>query len=343
MNDLDLDKCRRHLLSSTPLIAGWLQDRAIQSLTEDASAEAVRLLEEAVTDFVDDDRGDAAFSAIARLAEAGNTPAQEALCRLVVHHAHAASLREVAARGYLPHEERQRAVFYFLVGRWKEYDAARFRPPPAPRSLSIRRSCLIAWQLRRARRPSGVGRCCGRRQARQTSRPDDRCRMVRRAHRARSQRMLERSLAPGSGRAPTLVRCHLRLCPPSKVTDPDRQGLKDLFKLAENWPPDDFAQTYYHRATLFGHEHEVRCLAIDSSDRILASGSADRTVRLWNLETGQALATCTGHRDWVNALGFVADRNLFVSAGRDGRLFSWAGAHRTSAAQATPPPPAPSA
>ena len=106
----------------------------------------------------------------------------------------------------------------------------------------------------------------------------------------------------------------LRLCPPSKVTDPDRHGLKDLFKLAESWPPDDFAQTYYHRATLSGHEHEVRCLAIDSSDRILASGGADRTVRLWDLETCRPLAACTGHRDWVNALGFVAERSLLVSA-----------------------------
>ena len=75
MNDLDLDKCRRHLHSNTPLIAGWLQERTIESLVEDASAEAIRLLEEAVIDFADDDRGDAAFSAITRLAEAGNTPA----------------------------------------------------------------------------------------------------------------------------------------------------------------------------------------------------------------------------------------------------------------------------
>ena len=63
MNDLDLDKCRRHLHSNTPLIAGWLQERAIEFLVQDASAEAIRLLEEAVVDFADDDRGDDAFSA----------------------------------------------------------------------------------------------------------------------------------------------------------------------------------------------------------------------------------------------------------------------------------------
>ncbi|HEV8058991.1 MAG TPA: WD40 repeat domain-containing protein [Gemmataceae bacterium] len=325
MNEFDLDKCRRNLHSNTPVIAGWLQERAIQFLVQDASAEAVRLLEEAVIDCVDDDRGDAVFSALVRLAEAGNTPAREALCRLVVHQAHAPALREVAVRGYLPHEERQRAVFYFLLGRWKEYDALDFDRHllrEAYRSADPILRNRLATQARREGRVEWVDVAAGGKQGKHLAQMTDvewRAALTVLVRKECWSDLWRLALdAP-----PRWCAAILRLCPVSKVTDPDRHGLKDLFKLAESWPPDDFAQSYYHRTTLFGHEHEIRCLAIDSSDRILASGSADRTIRLWNLETGRPLATCTGHRDWVNAVNFVADRNLLVSAGRDGRLFSW--------------------
>ena len=41
------------------------------------------------------------------------------------------------------------------------------------------------------------------------------------------------------------------------------------------------------------------------------------TVRLWDLETCRLLATCTGHRDWINAIAFLTHRKLLVSAGRE--------------------------
>src|SRR4051794_26865732 len=126
MNEAELEKYRRQLESSAPLLAGWIHDRALRSLEENGSAEAARVLEDAVTEFTDDARGDAAFAALARLAEAGNIPAREALCRLVVQQAFAPALRIVMAKGYQPHEERQRAVFHFLLGHWKEYDALDF-------------------------------------------------------------------------------------------------------------------------------------------------------------------------------------------------------------------------
>lgn len=325
MNEFDLLKCRRHLRSHTPFIAGWLHDRALRSLVKDASAEAVRLLEEAVVDLSAEPRGDAAFAALVELARGDNTPAREALCRLVIHHAHAAALHEVTAQNYLPHEERQRAVFYFLLARWKEYDGLDFdrrllREAYDSAEPSLRNR--LAAQARREGRVEWVDVAAGGKQGKHLAQMTDvewraaLTVLVRKECWSDLWRLAQD--AP-----PNWCAAILRLCPPNKVTDPDRRGLRDLFKLAEAWPADDFAHTYYHRATLGGHEHEIRCLAIDSTDSILASGSADKTVRLWNLNSCLPIATCTGHRDWVNAVEFLERRKLLVSAGRDGRLFSW--------------------
>ena len=324
MTEDELDKCRRNLHSRAPLVAGWLQERAIAALVRDASAEAIRVLEEAVIDFAEDERGDANFSALVNLAEAGNTPAREALCRLVTHHAHVNAFQEVSSRGYLPHEERQRAVFFFMLGRWKEYDALDFDGSLLRAAYESAEPGLrnrLAAQARREGRVEWVDVAAGGKQGKHLAQMTDvewRAALTVLARKECWSDLwrLAQDAPPGWCAA------ILRVCPPNKVTDPDRRGLKELFELAQNWPPLDFAQSYYHRLTLGGHEHEVRCMAIDSSDAVLASGSADRTVRLWNLEHCQPLATCTGHRDWVNALAFVPDQDLLVSAGRDGRLFT---------------------
>ena len=325
MTEPELEKNRRRLHSRAPLLAGWLHDRAIASLASDGSAQAVRILEEAVVDFGDDNRGENAFAAIDRLAEAGNTPAREALCRLVIHDAFAPAVRLVLARGYQPHEERQRAVFFFLLGRWKEYDALDFDRRLLREAYKSADSTLrnrLAAQARRQGRVDWVDVVAGGKQGKHLAQ------MTEIEWRAALTVLVRKECWSDLWRLaqdapPGWCAAILRLCPRNKITDPDRKGLKELFKLAQDWPPQDFTQSYFHRFTLGGHEHEVRCLAIDATDSLLASGSADRTVRLWNLETGRALATCAGHRDWVNALAFADRLDLFVSAGRDGRLFSW--------------------
>jgi WD40 repeat protein len=45
--------------------------------------------------------------------------------------------------------------------------------------------------------------------------------------------------------------------------------------------------------TLSGHRYAVRAIAISSDGQRLASTSSDRTIKLWNLQTGQLLRTMT--------------------------------------------------
>ena len=50
----------------------------------------------------------------------------------------------------------------------------------------------------------------------------------------------------------------------------------------------------WHLATLEGHTGEIESLRFSSDYAMLASGSTDGTVRLWDTATGQHIATLTG-------------------------------------------------
>ena len=47
--------------------------------------------------------------------------------------------------------------------------------------------------------------------------------------------------------------------------------------------------------TLKGHSSQVFSLTFSPDGKTLASGSADNTIKLWNLSTGQQLRTLKGH------------------------------------------------
>ncbi|EHJ14558.1 WD40 repeat domain-containing protein [Crocosphaera watsonii] len=48
-----------------------------------------------------------------------------------------------------------------------------------------------------------------------------------------------------------------------------------------------------------GHQSEVWSVSINPDGKTLASGSKDKTVKLWNLETGELIRTLQGHQSEV--------------------------------------------
>ena len=64
--------------------------------------------------------------------------------------------------------------------------------------------------------------------------------------------------------------------------------------------------------TLSGHDNWVESVAFDSND-ILASGSEDRTIKLWNKDTGDLLRTLSGHGSWVMSVAFDSSDTLASS------------------------------
>ena len=64
-------------------------------------------------------------------------------------------------------------------------------------------------------------------------------------------------------------------------------------------------------------------LAFSPDGKLLACGSNDSTVKLWNSDTGELFATFTGHLSTVNSLSFSPDGNTLASGSADGTVRFW--------------------
>ena len=64
---------------------------------------------------------------------------------------------------------------------------------------------------------------------------------------------------------------------------------------------------------------EVRALAFSSDGKMLASGSKDKTVQLWDTEKHSKHATLKGHKEWITAVAFSNDGET-VASGDAGKV-----------------------
>lgn len=77
---------------------------------------------------------------------------------------------------------------------------------------------------------------------------------------------------------------------------------------------------------LRGHDDDVLSVAFSPDDSLLASGSADETIRLWSFSTGSELAMLDGHQDDVYSIAFshrATPRLLLASASWDKSVRLW--------------------
>ncbi|MBD2527102.1 WD40 repeat domain-containing protein [Nostoc sp. FACHB-133] len=77
------------------------------------------------------------------------------------------------------------------------------------------------------------------------------------------------------------------------------------------------------KLTLSGHTAPVRALTLSASGQVLASGSDDKTIKLWNATTGALLHTLTGHGEGIKSIVFTSDEQTLISTSFDNTIKFW--------------------
>jgi len=72
-----------------------------------------------------------------------------------------------------------------------------------------------------------------------------------------------------------------------------------------------------------GHLGWVRSIAIDPTNQWFCSGSSDRTIKIWDIASGELKLTLTGHIEQVTGLSVSRDHPYMFSCGLDKMVKCW--------------------
>jgi F-box/WD-40 domain protein MET30 len=97
---------------------------------------------------------------------------------------------------------------------------------------------------------------------------------------------------------------------------PWKDVYRDRFKVGYNWKTGRCSIK-----TFKGHDNGVTCLQFDQN--ILATGSYDTTIKIWDIETGEVLRTLRGHTSAVRTLQFDDSKLISGSFDKTIKIWNW--------------------
>jgi pleiotropic regulator 1 len=94
-------------------------------------------------------------------------------------------------------------------------------------------------------------------------------------------------------------------------------------RMASKWPRPDWHAPWKNYRVISGHLGWVTSVAVDPSNTWFATGSSDRTIKIWDLATGVLKLTLTAHIQQVRALAISNKHTYMFSAGDDKQVKCW--------------------
>ena len=71
------------------------------------------------------------------------------------------------------------------------------------------------------------------------------------------------------------------------------------------------------------HSDYVKSVAFSPDGQTFATGSWDRTIKIWDLNTTEEISTLEGHTDFVTSIIFSRDGQTLISGSWDGTIKIW--------------------
>ncbi|KAL5097878.1 hypothetical protein RYX36_002205 [Vicia faba] len=87
--------------------------------------------------------------------------------------------------------------------------------------------------------------------------------------------------------------------------------------------PSTMVQKMQNIKRVRGHRNAVYCAIFDRSGRYVITGSDDRLVKVWSMETAYSLASCRGHEGDITDLAVSSNNALVASSSNDCVIRVW--------------------
>ncbi|KAG2548297.1 hypothetical protein PVAP13_9KG159200 [Panicum virgatum] len=117
---------------------------------------------------------------------------------------------------------------------------------------------------------------------------------------------------------------------PGKNTTLSIPGSSDRFstsalmeRIPSRWPRPVWHAPWKNYRVISGHLGWVRSIAFDPGNEWFCTGSADRTIKIWDLASGTLKLTLTGHIEQVRGLAVSQRHTYLFSAGDDKQVKCW--------------------